>query len=389
MSVMAKTIMVLRLLWLGAFAPVALADWENPRATPVPHEEELKGIWAFDLWSTLREDFTAKPLPEIAHILCADHPLVKGLAPRFHWRTLEMEKGEYNWASIDRVLEIAEEYNKPIVLRVIGGPARRYNPDWLWERVPTFAEYISAWQEPCRIPRLGDPVFQKEWNGFLRKLAERYGTHPRIQRICISCGIGQEMHYIPSPETLPPDQMNIVCSDKERCQKDLLRSWHETMLVYKEGFPGKCAVLALSEPIRGMDGVSGIDLAEKIVDDGIRIFGRKLCLQQDGLNKKNLTAQETRDKKDKKSWHSIMLAHSKTVVLGFQTMLPSDFDSVFPVGAGTPPERFYIEGAEEMKRTLEIGLSYPIEYMEIWTSTLLDPQNRSMLDSIYRDLESR
>jgi len=197
------------------------------------------------------------------------------------------------------------------------------------------------------------------------------------------------MYYIPPPEDISPDQLKIVCPDKEQCQKDLLWSWHETMLTYRKSFPGKYFVLALSEPIRSMPGVNGVDLAEKIVDDAMQIFGSKLCLQQDGLREKNKTARETMAEKGKRSWHSIMLARSGTAGLGFQTMMPTDFDSVFPVGAGTPPERLYIKNSDDMKQTFEVGLSYPIRYLEVWTSTLLDSRCRSMVDMLYKELEKR
>jgi hypothetical protein len=341
--------------------------------------ERASGIWAFDLSYVNTREFMTLPLERVAKRISADNPNVKGLAPRFYWRTIEPKEGKYNWEPIDRLFEIAEKYDKLIALRLIGGPSRKFSPDWIWKKFNRYFDTISHWGQNIRIPYLGEKKFQKFWNNFLVSVGKRYGEHPRLQRIHMSSGLDQEMYYI---RGMSKKEFRRFCPEgTETFERDLLKSWHETFLTYLKAFPGKAFVLDLSMPVEGIEDIDGYLLMEKIVLDASKIFGSRLYLQQDGLSDRDPTAEEV-IKRDRKSIRKLMLNLSEKHLLGFETLLPPELKKGMRFA---PSGVFY----EDLRKTIDIGLSYPIRYLELWTVTLNNPEYRDDVKYLKEHLDKR
>jgi len=340
--------------------------------------QRSSGIWAFDLLYADKPNFVSKPLDEVAKKISADKPFVKGLAPRFSWKSIEPEEGKYNWAPIDRLFKIAEKYDKLVCLRLIAGQSRGYSPDWIWQYVSNYVDTISSWKKESRIPYLGDPGFQKHWNEFLVNVGSRYSKNPRLQRVGMSSGIGQEMYYIGN---FNDEQIKKLCfKGTNQMPADLLKSWHQTFLTYKTAFPDQVFLLDLSIPVKGVKGVEGAQLMEAIVKDASSVLGNHLCLQQDGLSERTRPADKVGKNGD--DLHKTMLNMADKHVLGFQTLMPPETMATIP----NAPVRVHFQ---DLRGAFNIALTYPIHYLEVFTVNLNDPKRSEDIKYLDQELKKR
>lgn len=339
--------------------------------------ERASGIWAFNLAATGKPSFVTDPVEKTANLISADHQYVKGLAPRFFWKTIEPEEGKYNWAPIDRLFQIAEKYDKLVVLRFIGGENRKRSPDWLWNHVTHYVDRTTRWKAEARVPYLGDPSFQKYWNGFIAAVGKRYGAYPRLQRVAMSSGLDQEMYYI---KGMTQEEITKLCSKgTSEAASDLKQSWHQTFLAYQKAFPNKAFTIDLSQPIQGVAGVDGNKVMTEIVEDASAIFGSRLYLQQDGLSERNASAGKARTSKGNRA---LMLRLSTKHLLGFETLLAPQTRK----GAPNAPDA---ASYRDLRRTLDIGLSFPIYYIEAFTEGLNDPNTAGDFEYLAQELRKR
>lgn len=340
--------------------------------------KRASGIWAFNLGVTAKPSFVTDPIERTARLISADKPYVKGLAPRFFWKTIEPEEGKYNWAPIDRLFEIAESYDKLVVLRFIGGANRKRSPDWLWNHVTHYVDRTTKWKEEARVPYLGDPVFQKYWDGFIAAVGKRYEAYPRLQRVAMSSGLDQEMYYTKKNMT-QEEIKKLSPKGGSETAYDLKQSWHQTFLTYKEAFPNKAVTIDLSEPLKGVNGIDSHKVMTDIVKDASAIFGGRLYIQQDGLSERNAGGGEV---KKSKSIRALMLQLSTKHLLGFETLLaPQTRGS----GMTAPAEVYY----HDLRRTIDVGLSFPIYYIEAFTESLNDPSTANDFKYLEQELEKR
>ncbi len=346
-------------------------------------EQRASGIWVFDLFASDREAFVTAPLDEAAKMICADHPCVKGFSTRISWRNIEPEEGKFDWRYTDRMFEIAEKYDKLVALRVIGWEnweKKEASPMWLWNKVAHYMDLNTTWQEVTRLPYLGkNTEFLRYWLRLNRALGERYAGNPRLQRIHMSTGYDQEMYYI---KNLTPAQVQSFCpAGTDVLVKDLLDYWHETFLCYKEAFPGKAFVLDLSAPIQGIEGVVPGDILEQVVRDASNVFGAHLYLQQDGLSERNPMAKDV--KPAQKSNRGLMISLQEQHLLGFETLLPPQQEGKMLV---KPPAKLFVR---DLRRAIDVGLSFPVRYMEFWVATLKDSATMPDIQYARVELEKR
>jgi len=331
------------------------------------------GIWAFDLGIVNTPAFMQADLATAAHMVSADHPDVRGLAPRFTWRNLQTGSDTYNWAALDKLFQIAEAYDKSIALRIIGGVNVQTSPSFIWDDVDTYIETFNPiWGTTIRIPHLGDPSFDNQWHSFIQAVGARYQDNALLQRVHISSGLDQEMYYVRG--LTDTELADLMPAGIDAGIIDLKTSWSNTVDVYKAAFTRTDTSLLpvafaidLSDPVIGVDGIDGYDVVEEIVFDASDALGHLLYLQQDGLNDTNLTADEILSLPGD-SIRKLMLTLSDKHALGFETLVPPELNP--------PPEALM----GDLRDTIDVGLTFPITYMEIYTVNLNDSANDQDID---------
>ena len=253
---------------------------------------ELAGVWAFDFGANSSPDFLSLDLAGAAAVLAADNPLVQGIVPRVTWAQLQTGPNTYNWTVLDRIFEVADTYDKRVAIRIVGGRNLEFSPDFVWNSVSNYVDvYNPIWDTNLRLPQLGDPSFDLQWQNFITAVGARYADNPRLQRVHITPGLDQEMYYLPIAMT--QQQTDQLWPDGVQAGIDgMLQAWSDAVATYKTAFarsPGSglspvAFALEISEPILNLSGIDNQGLVESIVSDAIAQLGDRLYVQQDGLN---------------------------------------------------------------------------------------------------------
>ena len=112
-----------------------------------------------------------------------DHPLTSIAYFRFHWKYIEPEMGNYNWALIDKVLKIAHERNQTLMLRVApyGNIPERDVPVWYRSMIGEKSEWEPVGKKWMVDPE--DPRYAFYFGRMITELSRRYDGHPDIEAV--------------------------------------------------------------------------------------------------------------------------------------------------------------------------------------------------------------
>lgn len=336
---------------------------------------DITGIWAFDMMNVVKPKFITDPLHVAASSLCADHPRVIGISPRLTWAKIQPEEDRFDWAYIDRVLEIAEWYDKKVFLGVIGGANAKMSPDWLKLQVDhCFAkESGNAWGDAVWIPYLNDPTFQLHWNRLIWAIGDRYRNHPCLQMVRMSSGIGQELYYV---KNMTAEEFAAFAPRGfDVCQDAFQNSWAMTMRTYRDAFPYQFLTLDLAEPFK-LPGINNLPIYSAVVNRAQALFGSRLCVQQDGLSERDQPASSV-----SYPMRRFMLDDCSSNAIGFQTLVPPPWETNI---AAPEFARF-----TDLRKTIDVGLTFPIRYLELFVDTLRYPANDEHVAFLQNQLSLR
>lgn len=121
-----------------------------------------------------------EPFFEIPEIKYLDEPAVQGVNKRYFWRTLEPEKGGYDFTSIEADLEYLEGHDKQLVvfLMDMSYSDRSVLPPYL-------SEYELSLDGRGFSPVRWHPVVIERWVALGQALGERFDSHPNFEGIAI------------------------------------------------------------------------------------------------------------------------------------------------------------------------------------------------------------
>ncbi len=121
---------------------------------------------------------------------------------RWYWDQLEPEEGEFNWALVDSVLEMAKAHGQRLATRIMPVNGRNGVPDWYRELGARGFEFIAESNQNAGrnisswMPDHTDPLYAKYMGRLVREFAARYDGHPNIDHIDLgSYGHWGEWHH--------------------------------------------------------------------------------------------------------------------------------------------------------------------------------------------------
>jgi hypothetical protein len=128
--------------------------------------------------------------------LAAD-PDVAGRSLVYYWAQLEPQRGQYDWALIDRDMQPWIAAGKKVILRVAAAGWAK------WDTAADSAHGTPAWvyaqgvqhvteQDGAVMPQYWNPVFQGDLAEFLKAFAARYDGNAHVAAVDISLGVGGE-----------------------------------------------------------------------------------------------------------------------------------------------------------------------------------------------------
>lgn len=114
-----------------------------------------------------------------------NYPMTSIAYFRVYWRFIEPEKGNYNWAMIDKALITAHQRKQTLLLRFppYGAEENSDVPDWYREMVGD--EYKWAARSPIKkwVVDPENPLYAKYYGKFISALGEHYDGHPDIEGV--------------------------------------------------------------------------------------------------------------------------------------------------------------------------------------------------------------
>lgn len=105
---------------------------------------------------------------------------------RWHWSTLEPERGKIRWDIIDLALAEAKRHGQRLAIRLMPYDPKHPLPKWYQESGARRANSDLSKDGKMWQPDFSDPFYVKYWSSLVTAFAERYDGHPDIDSVDIS-----------------------------------------------------------------------------------------------------------------------------------------------------------------------------------------------------------
>lgn len=116
-------------------------------------------------------------LAEIKHL---DEPALRGVNKRYHWRTLEPNKDDYDLSYIEEDLEFCSTHNKQLVIFLTD---KAY---WIKGAMPAYLKkYELHNSDSSFCPIRWDPEFVDRFIALGKAIGERFDAHPNFEGVAI------------------------------------------------------------------------------------------------------------------------------------------------------------------------------------------------------------
>ncbi|HXW51377.1 MAG TPA: hypothetical protein VEJ41_05250 [Candidatus Acidoferrales bacterium] len=210
------------------------------------------------------------------------NPYISGVAYQVHWSDIEPVQGKPDWSKLDALFAAAESSKKWVQLCVYAG---FFAPAWALEGAKTekFAvQYGPDQGEVMSLPMPWDSVYLNNWFAFLKLLSDRYGESPSFRMVAAAgpTSVTAEM-------TLPRDPRKW--QNASYTPSKFIDAYQKVFQVYADDFPNQFITLTTGSALNindqgEIDEGEGVQTRQTIVDNGIRLLGRRFVLENDDLH---------------------------------------------------------------------------------------------------------
>jgi hypothetical protein len=213
-----------------------------------------------------------------------------------------------------------------------------------------------------------DEVYLTRWFGFLKQLSDRYGTSPvfRVMAVAGPTSVSAE-------STLPGTPADIKAWLKASyTPRKYIDAWRKAFQAVAADFPNQYASLSAG-PGLNIDDQGKLDARERvrtqqaIIDEGIRLLGRRFALQNSNLDGKEGSDRPGTD---------LVISYNGRIVTGFQLRTSCVRNSADMGAAGDPPLA--------LRRALNRGLKpngagHRVTYLEIYEPDVVADEMQPVL----------
>jgi hypothetical protein len=311
-----------------------------------------------------------KPQQPQLNLQALNNPLISGVALQVRWRDLEPVRGKPDWSKLDQLFAAAESSRKWVQLLIFPG---FWSPPWALEGAQTLTlpiQYGPGKGPLEKLPLPWDRVYLSHWFDFLKQLSAKYGNSPAF-RVAAAAGpasVSAEFTLPHQPEEMQERQRVDYTPNK------YIEAWQQVFQVYAANFPNQYVSLSLGFGMniddRGKkDARAGKPTKEAIIDEGIRIFGRRFVLQNSSLDGYPEPERGT---------HGIplVISYNGRIVTGFQLRTSCLRNSGNMGAEGDPPLA--------LRKCIDRGTQpnaggQRINYLEIYEADILAPEMQPVL----------
>ena len=226
-----------------------------------------------------------KPQEPRLNLELLNNPFISGVALQIRWRDIEPAEGHPDWSKLDQLFAAAESSHKWVQLLLFPG---FWSPPWALQGVQT--EMFDIQYGPGKgdlepLPMPWDRVYLSRWFDFLKLLSAKYGNSPSFRVIAADgpTSVSAEFTLPNHPGDL--EKWRAIGYTPHR----YLEAWHQAFQVYAATFPNQYVSLSMGFGLdiddRGKrDPRAGRPTKEAVIEDAIRIFGRRFVLQNSNLD---------------------------------------------------------------------------------------------------------
>ena len=159
---------------------------------------------------TWSEAGPVKAEPDAAPALMPRSPASSVAYCRWHWATLEPEKGQIRWDILDLALSEAKRHGQTLAIRLMPYDPDYPLPRWYRESGARRANKDTDKDGKVWHPDHADALFEKHWGELVKKIGARYDGHPALDSVDIS-SIGSWGEG--SAEPMPPVSVEKALAD--------------------------------------------------------------------------------------------------------------------------------------------------------------------------------
>jgi hypothetical protein len=311
-----------------------------------------------------------KPQQAQLNLQALNNPLISGVALQIRWRDIEAVQGKPDWSKLDQLFAAAESSHKWVQLLIFPG---FWSPPWALEGAQTLTlpiQYGPGKGTLEKLPLPWDRVYLNHWFDFLKQLSAKYGNSPAF-RVAAAAGPTS----VSAEFTLPhkPEEMQEWRRVGYTASK-YIEAWQQVFEVYAADFPNQYVSLSMGfgmniDDLGKKDARAGKPTKEAIIDEGIRIFGRRFVLQNSNLDGYP---------EPERGVHGIplLISYNGHIITGFQLRTSCLRNSGNMGAEGDPPLalRKCID-----RGTLPNASGHRINYLEIYEPDVLAPEMQPVL----------
>lgn len=147
-----------------------------------------------------------------------ENPAISGLFLYFDWATLEPQKGQFDFSSLEEAFKAAESVQKTIQLALLPGFS---TPRWLLDELPSCDDWLASGErtgpapprcgkatfglpegaarkgEMHELPLPWNPSYRRYWHEFLLEFARRFGRREAFVSIAVAGPMQSEEIIMP------------------------------------------------------------------------------------------------------------------------------------------------------------------------------------------------
>jgi Beta-galactosidase len=316
-------------------------------------------------------------------------PFVDGGYIRTSWRSIEPERGKFQWRYLDEQIAAISALNKKIA---IGIDAGQRSPDWLYtEGAAGFKTVVEIprqqdFCEPMMLPVPWDTIFLKEWDRLVGAVGARYAAAPSLVMVKIT-GIAYR-----TDETLLPRETGRWANGQgiaqgKRCHypndieqwgavgytaEKVSLAFAQIATSFARSFPRQALVLMTGHnafPPLGEDG-SPDETARELPQTRFFAYGRSAFGQRFVGQVNSLRADQVDNR---------LVEFGQTNPIGFQAAWPVTGDETCIMSGGKAP----CDQQTTFRRALERARGAGASFVELFKEDLVNPEFAAILKEFH------
>jgi hypothetical protein len=299
-----------------------------------------------------------------------NNPFMSGVALQIDWRDIEPDQGKPDWSRLDELFASAESSKKWVQLLIFPG---FFSPAWALDGAETDLfpiQYGPGRGTVAKLPMPWDRAYLDRWFAFLKQLSDRYGRSPAFKLMAAAgpTSVSAEM-------TLPikrPDVTKWLAHGYT--SRKYLDAWERVLQAYAEDFPNQCVSLSapglpLLDQGRVVDAPAHSRARQAIIDQGIRVLGRRFAIQWSDLHA-GRAAVEAPDQT------TTVIGYSGRIITGLQMRTSAEGSSGVMGAEGNPPLA--------LRRSIDKGMELNsagqhVNYLEVYRPDVLADEMQPVL----------